>query len=98
MIRHTVSFSLTHPAGSDAETTFLEDGRRILTGIPGVQEFAVNRQISTKSDHDFQFTMAFADQAAYDAYDAHPDHQGFVEDRWKKEVGDFQELDFIAYP
>jgi len=40
--------------------------------------------------------MLFDDQAAYDAYSAHPDHVAFVESRWSHEVRDFQEFDFVA--
>ncbi|ROS61162.1 stress responsive alpha/beta barrel protein [Frigoribacterium sp. PhB160] len=95
MIRHTVSFSLVHPAGSDAEADFLSTGARTLSAIPGVEDFVVSRQVSPKSDHAFQFAMSFADQAAYDAYDAHPDHRGFVASRWAAEVSSFQELDLV---
>ena len=96
MIRHTVSFALVHPAGSDAERGFLDEARRTLPGIPGVEDFTVSRQVSPKSDHAFQFSMAFADQAAYDAYDGHPDHRAFVSTRWQSEVSSFQELDLVA--
>jgi hypothetical protein len=95
MIRHTVAFSLVHPASSPEEADFLESGRRILTGIPGVEDFAIARQVSPKSTHRFQFAMTFADQAAYDAYNAHPDHVGFVEGRWVPEVAAFDELDLV---
>lgn len=93
MIRHTVSFALVHPEGSDAEADFLSTGARTLIAIPGVEDFVVSRQISAKSDHAFQFAMTFADQAAYDAYDSHPDHRSFVAARWEAEVTSFQELD-----
>jgi len=95
MIRHTVAFRLVHPEGSAEEATFLADGRRILTGIPGVEDFVVSRQVSPKSDHRFQFAMTFADEAAYAAYNAHPDHVGFVESRWTTEVAAFDELDLV---
>jgi len=97
VIRHTVSFALVHPAGSDAEADFLSAGAGMLTAIPGVVDFVVSRQVSAKSDHGFQFAMSFVDQAAYDAYDAHPDHRGFVASRWEAEVASFQELDLITY-
>jgi len=93
-IRHTVVFRLRHPAGSDAEAAFLADGRRILSAIPGVERFAVARQVSPKSDFTHQFSMVFADREAYAAYDAHADHVAFVEVRWVPEVADFQEYDF----
>lgn len=95
MIQHTVVFRLTHEAGSAAEADFLDTATTTLTGIPGVTDFVVNRQVSTKSDLDWQFSMVFADQAAYDGYNTHPDHVGFVENRWVPEVDTFQEYDFI---
>ena len=94
MIRHTVSFTLKHPAGSDAERDFLETAR-VLAAIPGVEQFERLRQISAKSDFTFGFSMEFADQAAYEAYNAHPDHVAFVRDRWVPEVERFQELDYV---
>jgi hypothetical protein len=97
VIAHTVVFRLVHPAGSDAELDFLRTARRELAGIPGVGEFTINRQVSTKSAGDWQFAMVFADQDAYDAYDAHPAHQGFVAGRWVPEVAEFHEYDFTVW-
>src|SRR5512132_1916013 len=95
-IQHTVVFRLAHKHGSAAESEFLDTARAILTGIDGVTEFTINRQISAKSDLDWQFSMVFPDQAAYDAYNKHPTHVGFVETRWVPQVTSFQEYDFIA--
>lgn len=93
-IRHTVNFRLNHPAGSAEERDFLTTGGDTLSAIPGVHDFRILRQVSAKSDLDFQFSMVFVDQAAYDAYDAHPDHVGFVQSRWVPEVAQFQEYDY----
>ena len=95
MIEHTVVFRLAHDEGSAEEGEFLAAARATLTAIPGVTEFVVNRQVSPKSDFDFQFSMAFSDTAAYAAYDAHPTHVEFVRGRWIPEVSDFQEFDFL---
>ena len=97
-IQHTVVFRLVHEPGSTAEVEFLESGRATLTSIPGVTAFAVNRQVSPKSDLTWRFSMVFADQAAYDAYNVHPAHVEFVETRWLTEVVAFQEYDFVAVP
>lgn len=97
MIRHTVAFSLRHEVGSAAETAFIEEGREALTAIPGVLDFAVARQVSPKSSYRFQFAMSFADATAYEAYNAHPAHVAFVEQRWVPEVSEFEELDFEPY-
>lgn len=95
MIQHTVAFRLVHPADSAEEAEFLGTARRTLTAIPGVRDFTVSRQVSAKSPLTFQFSMVFDDDAAYAAYDAHPDHRGFVADRWVPEVAEFQELDLV---
>ena len=94
MIIHTVAFKLKHPAGSAAEQRFLAQGIR-LSEIEGVENFRCLRQISPKNPYDFNFSMQFVDQAAYDHYNQHPDHQNFVRNVWLKEVTDFLEADFV---
>ena len=95
MIRHTVVFSLRHPAGSPEEAAFLAAGQA-LADIPGVEKFERLRQVSGKNGYAFGFSMEFADRAAYAAYDSHPDHVAFVRDRWVPEVADFMEIDYVA--
>lgn len=92
MIRHTVAFRLRHPEGSPEESAFLHAALS-LAGIPGVERFERFRQVSTKNDFVFGFSMEFADQTAYEGYNTHPDHVAFVEERWVPEVADFLEID-----
>ncbi len=94
MIRHTVVFTLRHAHGSLQEKAFLRDARVALAAIPGVENFEQLRQVGKKSDFRFGFSMEFADQKTYDAYDTHPKHVNFVQDRWNREVEKFIELDF----
>jgi len=93
-ILHSVIFSLKHEEGSEEERRFLEDGQRILTSIPVVSNFQVYKQVSAKNDYHFGFSMEFASQADYDAYNAHPLHEGFVKERWEREVERFLEIDY----
>ena len=93
-VLHTVVFRLIHEPGSLAEVEFLDSGRDTLTAIPGVIGFVINKQVSPKSDFHWQFSMTFADQAAYDEYNTHPAHVTFVRQRWETEVDKFQEYDF----
>lgn len=95
-IRHMVIFCLRHEQGSQETETFLNDGHLILTSIPQVERFEVLRQVSAKNDYDYGFSMEFADQAAYEAYNAHPAHVSFVRERWETEVSRFLEIDFRA--
>jgi hypothetical protein len=93
-IRHMVIFNLKYSKGSAEADKFLSDGKRILTSIPEVTKFEACNQVSPKNDYDYGFTMDFANQADYETYNAHPAHESFVEERWKKEVDRFLEIDF----
>ena len=94
LIRHTAVFRLKHARGSSAEFDFLQTAK-ILANIPGVDRFEQLRQVSPKNDFTFCFLFEFADQAAYDVYNEHPDHVAFVRDRWVAEVEAFMELDYV---
>ncbi|MBM7568947.1 Dabb family protein [Paenibacillus sacheonensis] len=96
-IQHMVIFNLKHEAGSEAAAAFLRDGERLLTSIPVVKNFSVFKQVSPKNDYDYGFSMQFADQAEYEAYNAHPVHVDFVQTRWEVEVSRFLEIDFENY-
>ncbi len=94
MIRHSVIFTLKHAHGSLMEKAFLRDAL-VLKEIPGVKKFEQLRQVSKKNDYEFGFSMEFADQAAYDGYNAHPKHEKFVKERWEREVERFLEIDYV---
>lgn len=93
-ILHTVQFDLKYPVGSAESKKFLDDGKRILTSVPGVFDFQVFRQCSPKNDFQYAFYMKFASKEDFDAYTAHPDHCQFVKERWDTEVVRFEEADF----
>jgi len=97
MIIHSVIFSLKHEKTSDEAQTFLRDGQNLLSSIPSVKNFQVFNQVSAKNNYQYGFSMEFDSQADYDAYNEHPIHTSFVEDRWKVEVTDFLEIDYESY-
>ena len=94
-IRHTVAFELRHAPDSPEERDFLAAAERLVE-IPGVDAFEVMREVSPKNGYRFGISMEFADEAAYAAYNAHPDHTLFVEERWLAEVTSFLEIDYAA--
>lgn len=95
MIRHIVPFRLNHAAGSAEEQSFLAALRR-LSDIPGVERFELLKQVSPKNDFTYAVSMEFANQAAYGAYNDHPQHVDFVQNRWIPEVADFVEIDLTG--
>ena len=96
MIIHTVVFKTEHPQGSLNEKDFLQAGTA-LGKLPMVNNFQCFRQVSEKNDFDFGFSMEFKTQLEYDAYNEHPEHVNFVETRWKTEVKEFLEIDYVKY-
>ncbi len=96
-IRHTVVFTPKHDAGSPEEADFLAAAAR-LAAIPGVEAFEILRETSPKNGYRFGISMEFAGPEAYAAYNDHPDHVRFVQDRWIPEVSDFLEIDYEAAP
>jgi quinol monooxygenase YgiN len=92
-IRHTVAFTPKHPEGSEAEQQLLE-AAEALSALPGVEAYEILREVSPKNGYRLGISMEFADQQAYDAYNEHPDHVRFVEERWVPEVEDFLEIDY----
>ena len=91
-IRHLVVFTLRPDKGIPEVEAFLA-ALSGLSAIDGVEELEVVRQVGVKNGYQFAVSMEFADRAAYDAYNGHPDHVAFVRDRWGAEVGDFMEID-----
>jgi hypothetical protein len=93
-IHHSVFFDLKHEPGSPAERSFLER-LEALSSIPGVEAMRTVREVSPRNTYRFGALMEFADQAAYDAYNRHPDHVRFVEEVFVPGVSDFQEIDWV---
>ena len=89
-IRHTVTFTLVHPQGSADERDFLDAAEHLAT-IPGVEAFELLAEVSPKNGYRFGISMEFADRAAYEGYNEHPEHVRFVQERWLSEVSDFLE-------
>lgn len=95
-IRHTVMFNLKYDVDAPETNKFLQDGQRILSALPMVKNFEVSRQVSSKNEYKFYFSMVFDNQEAYKAYNDHPEHVKFVKERWDTEVTNFLEADFVA--
>ncbi len=91
-IRHTVVFELRDP---EAAPDFLAAAQR-LSAIPGVEAFEILDEVSAKNGYRYGISMEFAGQGAYDAYNGHPDHVRFVQERWLPEVADFLEVDYAC--
>lgn len=66
-----------------------------LEQIEGVQKMEISKQISTKNPFEYGFSMEFANESIYKAYNIHPQHDAFVQNYWLKYVEDFMEIDTL---
>ena len=84
MITHVVVFWTDKPPG-EAQEKIAAGARELLAGIPGAMEFRSGIPVPSPRgvvDDSFSaaISMTFEDQAAADAYLAHPLHVRFVEE------------------
>jgi len=94
MIRHMVVFNLKVGEDDPRAAEFFAEAARALAPIPAALEFRQCRQTNGMCPYAYGFSFDFATAGDYAAYNAHPDHQRFVEDWWKTQVADFMEVDF----
>ncbi|RKX35065.1 MAG: Dabb family protein [Verrucomicrobia bacterium] len=100
MITHVVVFWTDKPSG-EAREKIAAGARELLTEVPGAMEFRSGVSVpSPRGVVDDSFaaaiSMTFRDQAAADAYLAHPLHVRFVEECVKPYVRRFVVYDFGA--
>jgi len=93
MIKHSVIFTLRYQPGT-AEFKKFFDAAAALKNIPGVQQFDILKQTSTKNDYDYGIAMSFDNTEKYAAYNDHAAHQQFIADYWIPSVAAFLEIDF----
>ncbi|MNW23999.1 Stress responsive A/B Barrel Domain protein [compost metagenome] len=96
-IQHMVVFTLHSGKDTHETEAFLKISEEELAAIPGVEQFKVFRQVSAKNEFDYGFSMVFANEEAYGAYNSHPVHVRYVQERWNSKVKSFQEIDLVSY-
>jgi hypothetical protein len=96
MISHVVLIRLRSGLGAEREESFLAQARAVLGPIPGVLNLRVGRNLRPASTHPLALVMEFADEAALQAYQVHPEHQRFLAEIIGPIIEDKQVLDYLA--
>lgn len=94
-IIHSVFFQLKDTPETLPVDAFYEASMK-LASIPGVQNFKWVVETSPKNPFQYGLYMQFENQAAYDAYNVHPDHVYYVNEVWIPNVLTFQEIDYVV--
>ncbi len=91
-IKHSVIFSFKTGTDNVSRDSFFKAANR-LSGINGVKNFEIARQVSTKNPYQFSIAMSFDTRALYDAYNAHSEHTNFINEYWIPYIDQFLEID-----
>ncbi len=92
-IKHAFAVRPKAGAESDEIQDFLGRTAEILPSIPGVENFAIYRQINPDTGFDYLVSMEFACEKAYREYNRHPLHENYVADVWMKIAGEIMVFD-----
>jgi hypothetical protein len=81
---HSVYFWLREGGTQEDANRLAEGCRKYLTGIPGVERIEIGFPAGTQravvdNSYGVALLIQFADAAAHDLYQDHPDHHRFIE-------------------
>lgn len=82
----------------DLDAKSLEDmmaeGRRVLSGIPGVTEVFTGHAVQQDADYQHCWVVRFTDRSVIESYKHHPDHQRFADERFRPYAGGRVSIDY----
>jgi len=78
MVCRIVLYRMKAGASLDEENRLVGEARKQLPGVPGVISFKAGRIDPVAQGYAVALVLEFADQAAFEAYFVHPDHQRFI--------------------
>jgi len=93
-IEHLIVYN-TDDATSDEQTTaMMEEGRRVLGAIPGVQQVVTGTSVLQDAAYRHCWLIRFAHTAVIDSYREHPDHKAFADTRFRPVAANRISIDF----
>lgn len=72
----------------------MAEGKRILSGIPGVREVFTGNVVQENGDYKHCWVVRFTDRSVIDSYSVHPDHQYFADTHFRPYADGRISLDF----
>ena len=94
MLYHSVVFKFKASISNVEKHEFFNAVNK-LAMIEGVHHFETLKQTSLKNEYEFGLPMIFDNtEAAYQKYNAHPEHSLFIQKYWVTMVDGFLEIDY----
>lgn len=90
---HNIVFNLDAAALDQAEA-IMEEGRRVLSTIPGVLEVLTGEAVQQDAKYRFCWNVRFAHPAVIESYRDHPEHVRFADERFRPFAANRLSIDF----
>lgn len=74
--------------------TVVEEGRRLITAIPGVELLSWGLAIQADAPDRCYLRMRFRDAAALQVYETHPNHTNFGQQQWLPIIAELLIVDY----
>lgn len=94
MLIHMVLFDFKEFVGETQREEILENARKKLSALPGVQHLLVGKNIKVGAPYGYALSMYFPDVEALEAYRVHPDHAHFRDEEFFPFLEKVEGLDY----
>jgi len=93
-VHHVIIYNVD---GEDdaAAAALMQEGKRVLSGIPGVRRVVTGKAVQQASKYRFSWLIEFVHQKVIDSYREHPDHVDFANRLFRPIAGDRISIDYL---
>ncbi|MCG8429077.1 MAG: ketose-bisphosphate aldolase [Chromatiales bacterium] len=92
-VAHVIVFN-TEGLDTEGVEEMMEEGRRVLSKIPGVLDVFTGHAVQKDADFQHSWVVRFTDRSVIDSYKHHPDHQRFADERFRPYAGGRITIDY----
>ncbi|MBP3962675.1 Dabb family protein [Paenibacillus lignilyticus] len=98
MIRHLIVFNLREGLGHQDCLDMIDEGRRVLTLIPGVTDYHFGEAVDLAAKYRYYLAIDFTDESVIELYKYHPLHVKFADEWFRRSATDRITTDYNLYP
>ncbi len=92
-VDHLIIYNTANLGAAEVEAMMAE-GRRVLSGIPGVREVVCGTAIGDNARYSYTWLVRFCHPAVIDSYREHPDHVAFADRHFRPVAADRISIDY----
>ncbi len=96
MVRHLIVFNIRKGAAAEECLEMAEEGRVVLSQIPGVLHVSFGVAMEDDARYKYSFVIDFADASVIESYKHHPLHVRFADERFRPLCPDRMTTDYTV--